>query len=82
MANGEVIPEDETLYVKLHGKGVILLVLERNEETKTVTLEWSDSWCYPKANLMSKADRGQIQMILSKHFAKNNAKVVFKDKNQ
>lgn len=67
MKNGEVVFDDDILYVKLEERGVSLLV-EKDEEIKKAFIDSFCFWDYPKTNQISKNTIAQIQKIASSYF--------------
>jgi hypothetical protein len=68
MNHGEIVFEDDYLYVKWEDKGVWLYV-ELNEEEKTASIDPIHSWDYPKANTIAKNTVSEIKQIIKEHFA-------------
>lgn len=68
MSHGDIIYEDDYLYVKWEDKGVWLYV-ELNEEKKTASIDPIHSWDYPKANTIAKNTVSEIKQIIKEHFA-------------
>ncbi len=76
MSNGEIVEDDGFVYLKL-GENGISLPVELDEETKTVDIEESDLWDFPKHNKVSKARQAQIKDIIGKYYRDRGYTVKF-----
>lgn len=68
MNHGEITSEDDCIYVKWEDRGILLLV-ELDEDTKTVKSEAPEYWYYPKVNPISKATASEIKKIIIGYYS-------------
>ena len=76
MKDGEIIFEDDFLYIKIDGKGVAIYI-EIIEETKTVNIDTFDLWDYPKTSQIAKKKVSQIQNLATDYFFNKGYTVEF-----
>ena len=76
MKDGEIIFEDDFLYIKIDGKGVAIYI-EIIEETKTVNIDTFDLWDYPKTSQIAKKKVSQIQNLATDYFFNKDYTVKF-----
>lgn len=76
MKDGEIIFEDDFLYIKIDGKGVAIYI-EIIEETKTVNIDTFDLWDYPKTIQIAKKKVSQIQNLATDYFFNKGYTVEF-----
>lgn len=76
MKDGEIIFEDDFLYIKIDGKGVAIYI-EIIEETKTVNIDTFDLWDYPKTSQIAKKKVSQIQNLATDYFFNKGYTVKF-----
>ena len=76
MKDGEIIFEDDFLYIKMDGKGVAIYI-EIIEETKTVNIDTFDLWDYPKTIQIAKKKVSQIQNLATDYFFNKGYTVEF-----
>ena len=76
MKDGEIIFEDDFLYIKIDGKGVAIYI-EIIEETKTVNIDAFDLWDYPKTSQIAKKKVSQIQNLATDYFFNKGYTVEF-----
>lgn len=76
MKDGEIIFENDFLYIKIDGKGVAIYI-EIIEETKTVNIDTFDLWDYPKTSQIAKKKVSQIQNLATDYFFNKGYTVEF-----
>ena len=76
MKEGEIIFEDDFLYIKIGGKG-IAIYSEIIEETKMVNIDTFDLWDYPKTNQIPKNTISKIQNLVTSYFLNRGYTVKF-----
>ena len=76
MKDGEIIFEDDFLYIKIGGKG-IAIYSEIIEETKMVNIDTFDLWDYPKTSQIAKKKVSQIQNLATDYFFNKGYTVKF-----
>ena len=78
MTHGEIIFEDDYLYVKWDDR-VVWLFVEIDEETMAAKVDPIHTWYYPKANTISKSTVKEIKKWISEHFAEMGYVAKFED---
>lgn len=68
MEHGEIIFEDNYIYVKWEEQGICVSV-DIDEEQKTAEIDTIDLWHYPKANKISKNTIHNLKSIINTYFA-------------
>lgn len=67
MRHGEVVMEEDYIYVKWQERGV-WLAADVDEQAKKVQVDEPISWDYPKANTIAKKDKREIEQLIVGHF--------------
>lgn len=68
MQHGQIVLEDDFLYIKWEERGVWVAV-ELDKETKTAKIDPIHSWEYPKANAIAKKTIEDVKASISAYFA-------------
>ncbi len=76
MPHGDIKEDDGWVYLKMHDKGICLPV-DRDEETKNVTVALSDVWDLPKGHKVSKTSEAMIKDAVQKYYRAEGYSVTF-----
>lgn len=78
MADGQIILEEDLLYLKWGEKAVCLWV-DWDEEKKTAEVESVTHWNYPKANPIAKKTIAEIKSAIIRHFSNQGYTITFEE---
>lgn len=76
LQSGEYIFDDDVFYYKIGDRALDLLV-ESDEKGKSVTIQYVDTWSYPKSNKISKKDIQEIRNKAKEYFESQGYSVTF-----
>ncbi|MBE6544410.1 MAG: hypothetical protein E7675_08425 [Ruminococcaceae bacterium] len=76
MDHGEIVVDDDCLYVKWNDKGTCIL-LEFDKEAKKVTVYPAYTWDYPKSNPIAKKTSKEINGLVEEYFKSQGFKCEF-----
>lgn len=80
MSDGQIILEEDLLYLKLDNRAVCLWV-DRDDEKKTAEVESVTHWSYPKANPIGKKTNAEIKSAIIRYFSNQGYTVLFEENN-
>ena len=78
MADGQILLEEDLLYIK-RGERAVCLWVERDEEKKTAEVESVSHWIYPKTQPIAKKTIQEIQTAITRYFADQGYGVTFEE---
>lgn len=81
MTDGQILREDDLLYVKWGEKAVCLTVAEDKQQRKAV-VEPVTHWSYPKSNPIGKKTIGEIELAITRHFSNQGYGVTFEEMDE
>ncbi len=76
MKDGEVVSEEDGVFVKLNGKGIHLYV-EGDEGENSAQIEAPYIWDYPKSNKVSQKDMASIERMVMRHYSEKGVSIKF-----
>lgn len=78
MADGQILLEEDLLYIK-RGERAVCLWVERDEEKKTAEVEAVSHWSYPKTQPIAKKTIQEIKTDITRYFADQGYGVTFEE---
>lgn len=78
MADGQILLEENLLYIK-RGERAVCLWVERDEEKKTAEVESVSHWSYPKTQPIARKTIQEIQTAITRYFADQGYGVTFEE---
>jgi hypothetical protein len=78
MKHGEIVIEEDYIYLKWEDRGVWLF-FELNEETKVAKVDAVRYWYYPRSTEIAKGTIKEIKSRISEHFAEMGYATKFAD---
>ena len=78
MADGQILLEEDLLYIK-RGERAVCLWAEQNEEEKMVVMEPVTQWSYPKEQPIAKKTIQELQTAITRYFADQGYGVTFEE---
>lgn len=78
MKDGQILWEDDLLYVKW-GEKAVCQWAEQDQAQRKVTIESVTLWSYPKANPIAKKTIREIEMTITRYFSNQGYAVTFEE---